>query len=451
MKKILVIDDDRSICRTLELHLGRTMRVHTAHTADEGLEKVEAESPDVVLLDIRLPGATGLDMLERIKALDNKAYTIIITALQDMETTIEAIHKGAFDYIPKPINMDELELSIKRAFQDLYLHRRLTDLQVEMSREYTVDTIIGKSRAMQEIFKTIALASQGKATVLIQGESGTGKELVARAIHHNSPEKDGPFTAINCSALVETLLESELFGHEKGAFTGALYRKEGKLEMANGGTVLLDEVGDMSPTLQVKLLRFLQERSFERVGGKETIKTDVRVVAATNRDLDGMIKEGLFREDLFYRLKVITVDVPPLRERKEDIPLLVSHLLTRANREQHRTVTKVPYGVTDALIAYSWPGNVRELENVITRAVLLSKGDVLQDVHIPGLREREEAPGDAPPWEPGPLDEMERVHIERVLDHTDWNKSKAAALLGVSLPRLMRKIKKYELRRKPPA
>ena len=446
MKKILIVDDDKSICKTLELHLSRsTMKVLTANTAVDGLRVFEEESPHVVILDLRLPDMHGIEVLERIRGIDENAYVIMVTAFQDMETTIEAIQKGAFDYIPKPISLDELDLSIKRAFENLTLHRRLKDLLREVYQEYKVDTIVGKSKSMEEIFKLIGIASQSKVTTLIQGESGTGKELIARAIHYNSKDRDRPFVAINCSALVETLLESELFGHEKGAFTGALYRKEGKFEIASGGTIFLDEIGEMSPSLQVKLLRVIQEKSFERVGGCETIKTDVRIIAATNKNLHDLVARGLFREDLYYRLKVVTIDVPPLRERKEDIPLLVSHLLEKANRELHKNVRKVPDRVMNAFMDYSWPGNIREMENVITRGVLLAKGDVLIDVYLPELHTKNQPPS-ASTWEPKRLDEVEKEHIRNVLRYTHWNKSQAAKLLGISMPRLDRKIKKYDLR-----
>ncbi len=446
MKKILIIDDDRSICKTLQLHLSPDMTVYAEHSGSEGLKTFERVSPHLVILDLRLPDMGGLEVLDRIRAMNESAYVIVVTAFQDMESTVTAVKKGAFDYISKPISLDQLDLSIKKVFQNLELHLRLKDLLDDVYREYKVDTIIGKSRSMEDIFKTIGIASQSRVTVLIQGESGTGKELIARAIHYNSQEKEKPFIAINCSALVETLLESELFGHEKGSFTGAISRKEGKFEVASGGTIFLDEIGEMSQALQVKLLRILQERSFERVGGSETIRTDVRVLAATNKDLQKLTSKGLFREDLYYRLKVITIEVPPLRERKEDIPLLVSHLLEKTNRELHKSVRKVPGRVMEMMMNYSWPGNVRELENVITRGVLLAKGDVILDLYLPGVYEV--GAGDsvrAPDWKAASLDDVEREHIQKTLEHTGWNKSKAATLLGITLPRLDRKIKKYYL------
>ncbi|MBI2400863.1 MAG: sigma-54-dependent Fis family transcriptional regulator [Deltaproteobacteria bacterium] len=438
MRKVLITSVDRSISSQVSEHLAGSVSVLCC-----GLEALSgvyvSERPDAVIIDIN--GARhGISAIDELKSIDEHASIIALTCGSDMATTVEVIKKGAFDCIQKPVNFAQLDHCLKKVFEGVDLHRKLGDLGAA-GGEYRPDAIVGRSRVMEEIFKTIGLASQSKVTILIQGESGTGKELIARAIHHNSVEAGRPFVAINCSALVETLLESELFGHEKGAFTGALFRKEGKFEAASGGTVFLDEIGEMSQALQVKLLRVLQERSFERVGGSETIRTDVRVIAATNSDLSGLVTGGAFREDLYYRLKVITIDVAPLRERLEDVPLLVMHLLAKANRELHKKVRKVPEEVMSLLKAYSWPGNVRELENVITRGVLLAKGDVLVDVSLPG-EERKNSD-----WKPATLDDIERAHIESTLGHTLWNKSRAAVLLGVSLPRLERKIRKYGLKK----
>jgi len=437
MRKVLITSVDRSMPGQVGEHLSAAVKVLLA--GPEGLARVYLEErPDAVIVDIggRMEGASAIDEL---KSLDEHASIIALTSGHDMATTVEVIKKGAFDCIPKPIDFQELDRCLKKVFEGVDLHRKLADIGA--SGAWRSDALVGRSRVMEEVFKTIGLASQSKVTILIQGESGTGKELIARAIHSNSAESGRPFVAINCSALVETLLESELFGHEKGAFTGALFRKEGKFEAAGGGTVFLDEIGEMSQALQVKLLRVLQERSFERVGGGETIRTDVRVIAATNSDLKSLVTAGAFREDLYYRLKVITIDVAPLRERPEDIPLLVMHLLEKANRELHKKVKKVPGEVMALLMAYSWPGNVRELENVITRGVLLAKGDVLMDVTLPGRESRGGA------WKPAKIDDMEAAHIKATLEHTFWNKSRAAALLGFSLPRLERKIRKYGLKK----
>ncbi|HBG46866.1 MAG TPA: sigma-54-dependent Fis family transcriptional regulator [Deltaproteobacteria bacterium] len=436
MRKVLITTDDSRTLGALRLHLGRYCALASS-ALSEAAEAFAATRPDAVILD--LDGA-GVRAIEEVRSIDPGANIIVLTSRHELETTVEVIRKGAFDCLFNPLDLDELDESLKRVFNGLDLHRSLGD--ITPLAEYRAETIVGGSRAMEEIFKTIGIASQSKVTILIQGESGTGKELIARAIHSSSEDRTRPFVAINCSALVETLLESELFGHEKGAFTGALFRKEGKFEAARGGTVFLDEIGEMSQALQVKLLRVLQERSFERVGGSETIRTDVRVIAATNSDLKTLTAGGAFREDLYYRLKVITIDVPPLRQRKEDIPLLAAYLLEKANRELHKKVTKAPQEVIDRLITYGWPGNVRELENVITRGVVLARGDVLSDVCMAegGEGSLEEV------WSPATLSDVERAHISKTLIQTRWNKSRAAVLLGVSLPRLERKIVKYGLK-----
>lgn len=438
MRKVLITSADRSFSSQVVEHLGRSVSVLVSERG--ALEDVYSiEKPDAVIVDIDERNV-GIEAIEGLKSIDEHASIIALTCGHDMETMVEVIKKGAFDCMPKPVSLTDLDLCLKKVFEGVDLHRKLNDIGATEGafRPYE---IVGRTRAMEEVFKTIGLASQSKVTILIQGESGTGKELIARAIHYNSAERSKPFVAINCSAIVETLLESELFGHEKGAFTGALFKKEGKFEAAGSGTVFLDEIGDMSQALQVKLLRVLQERSFERVGGSETIRTGVRVIAATNRDLNTLVKSGAFREDLYYRLKVITIDVAPLRERPDDVPLLVMHLLEKANRELHKKVKKVPDEVMERLLAYSWPGNVRELENVITRGVLLAKGDVLMDISLPGRENKERA------WKPATMDAVERAHIEATLEHAGWNKSKAALFLGVSLPRLERKIRKYELKK----
>jgi two-component system response regulator AtoC len=437
MRKVLITSSDGSVANRISQHLGGAVSVLSCGPG--GLAGLYAsERPDAVIVDIG-DGRQGISAIDELKRADEHASIIALTRGHDMATTVDVIKKGAFDCIPKPVDLAELDRCLQKVFEGVDLHRRLDDLGA--GGKWRSDELVGRSRVMEEVFKTIGLASQSKVTILIQGESGTGKELIARAIHRNSSEAGRPFVAINCSALVETLLESELFGHEKGAFTGALFKKEGKFEAASGGTVFLDEIGEMSQALQVKLLRVLQERSFERVGGGETIRTDVRVIAATNSDLKALVTGGAFREDLYYRLKVITIDVAPLRERLEDVPLLVMHLLEKANRELHKKVKKVPEEVMAHMMSYSWPGNVRELENVITRGVLLAKGDVLMDISLPGREKKESA------WKPVKMDELESGHIEATLAHTGWNKSRAASLLGVSLPRLERKIKKYGLKK----
>ena len=465
MKKILIIEDSKPLCKLLDRTFNKTMKVSVANTAAEGFRMFKEESPDVVLLDVVLPDDCGLEVLRKIKSADERAHVVVMTSLANMDTTIEATKAGAFAYMSKPFDTEEISYSVALALRSAELGREVADLDMDMgldtgngTGEFRSDAFIGKSRAVLDIFKAIAVACQTTANTLIQGETGTGKELIARAIHYNGPGRALQLVAINCSALVETLLESELFGHEKGAFTGAFAQKKGKFEVASGSTLFLDEVGEMSPAIQAKLLRVLQERTFERVGGTETISTGARVIAATNRDLESMVKDGTFREDLYYRLKVMSIEVPPLRERKEDIPLMVSHFLKKANRDIHRKVTKVPNPVMDSLVNYPWPGNVRELENVITRTVLYSTSEVFTDKYIPGLEFAGEgekamavtAPASSDAGE-GPrmkaLREIEKEHIVKVLDSTGWNKSKSSVILGIALPTLFRKLKKYELRK----
>lgn len=444
MMKILVVDDEQPIRETLEMFLRE--KGYDVVTSDEGgkaLEIVQRERPDIVILDIRLPGMGGLEVLQRIREKTEGIPVIMITAYHDMETTIQAMKLGAYEYIHKPIDVDELEIAIDKVVNNSRLNARLEDLIMEISQDYKVNNIVGRTKAMQEIFKIVGLVSESKTTVLIQGESGTGKELIAKAIHYNSPYRKEPFLPINCSALVETLLESELFGHERGAFTGATHLKRGKIELAQNGTIFLDEIGEISFGLQVKLLRFLQEKEFERVGGEEILRSSARIIAATHQDLSRLVEEKKFREDLYFRLKVVEIYVPPLRERKSDIPLLVDHLLNKINRELHKKVTKIPKEVMEGLVHYSWPGNIRELENLLTRAIVLSKGNILLPESFPELFSRKGNLKELTAIKP--LEQIELEHVVRALDFSRWDKGKACALLGISRPTLRKKIKKYNL------
>ncbi len=445
MMKILVVDDEQPIRETLDMFLReKGYEVVTSEDGGQGLEAVQSERPEMVILDIRLPGMSGLEVLQRIVGMGKGIPVIMITAYHDMETTIQAMKLGAYEYIHKPIDVDELEIAIDKVVNHQKLNTRLEDLITEVSQDYKVNNIVGTTKAVQEIFKIIGLVSESKTTVLIQGESGTGKELIAKAIHYNSPYRKEPFLPINCSALVETLLESELFGHEKGAFTGATHLKKGKIESAQNGTIFLDEIGDLSPGLQVKLLRFLQEKEFERVGGEETLRSGARVITATNRDLSQLVREKKFREDLYFRLKVVEIHAPPLRERKSDIPLLVDHLVNKINRELHKNVTKIPKEVMEGLVNYPWPGNIRELENLLTRAIVLSKGNILLPESFPELfhpkRNLQE------PVVFKPLEQIELEHVAKALEFVQWDKGKACKLLGISRPTLRKKIQKYNLR-----
>ncbi|HVN71084.1 MAG TPA: sigma-54 dependent transcriptional regulator [Desulfomonilia bacterium] len=454
MSKILVIDDDSSIRETLDLYLTEEgYDVFLAPTGTDGLNMYTQKSPDVVILDIRLPDVNGFTILEELRDEDENVKVIMITAHHDMESTIRAMKEGAFDYIHKPVDVNELDIAIKKAIHALEMEKKIKGLLVESSRDYKVGDIIGEGPQMREIFKTIGVVSQSRTPVLILGESGTGKELIAKVIHNNT-SADEPYIAINCSAIVETLLESELFGHEKGSFTGAVNRKPGKFELARYGTVFLDEISEMSLNLQAKLLRVLQEREFERVGGKDRIKVNARIIAATNKDLRSMIKEGQFRDDLYYRLNIVTINIPPLRERKEDLKPLIDHLLAKINIDLHKHIVGVSDEMIEIFRQYSWPGNIRELENLLVRAAVVSKGQVLIRSDFPDLNVIHLH---AQTWEQGfdihhdtsgrflTLDEIEELHIRKVIKDTKLNKGEICDLLGISRPTFERKLEKYNI------
>jgi len=444
MSNILIIDDDAASCRTLQVHLNSQGHdVYLAYSVNEGLQAAH-NKPDLIILDNRMPGRSGLEGLPEFKALLPECRIIMITAFHDMESTIEAMQKGADDYIHKPIDIEELDSAISKL---LINHEHDDDLLSANSSNVNTMTMVGRSRAMKEVFKTIGMVANSPATVLITGESGTGKELVARAIHKSSETPDGPFVAVNCAALVETLLESDMFGHEKGAFTGAVGKQDGKFTLANGGTIFLDEVGEMSPSMQAKLLRVLQYKEFTPLGAKNAQKTSARIVTATNVNLTEKVKYGQFREDLYYRLQVVNIHLPPLRERKEDLIDLIKVLIGRINKELHRNVNQISRATLDALSQYNWPGNVRELENVLMKSIALSRGDTLSDDLLPEhLRQQDQTEvGDSKPLENCSLEEIEATHIARVLDATNWHKGKACETLGISRPRLRRMIKLYNL------
>ncbi len=441
MKSILAIDDDRLIRQTFKNHLsGEGFEVHLASDGKEGVQRFKELEPDLVILDIHLPELDGLGVLKEIKAVDPKAYVIMITAFDDMRTTVEAVKLGAFEYICKPIDYDELMLGIRKAMRMQEMDTKLDYIVTEASREWSIDNIIGRTSQMREVFKTIGMLSRSRTTAMIRGESGTGKELVARAIHYNADNRHEPFVAVNCTALAEGVLESELFGHVRGAFTGAVRDSRGKIEIAGNGTLFLDEIGDISPNLQAKLLRVVENREYSRVGGEKTQRTEARIIGATNRNLEDLVQRGIFREDLYYRLKVVEVTLPPLRERREDVPLLAAHLLEKINRQLHTNVRKVPDSVMQLLVNYEWKGNVRELENALTRAVTLSRGDVLVGEHLPLATEPGKISGALMS-----LREMEKQYIDSVLRSTRWNKSRASEILGITRPTLDKKIRDYEL------
>ena len=453
MASILVIDDDSSIGETLELYLTEEgYQVRVAQTGTDGLNMYVQNPTDVVILDIRLPDVDGFAVLEDLKQENENVKVIMITAFHDMETTINAMKGGAFDYIHKPINVDELDMAIKKALKSLEMEKKIEGLLTEPSRNFRVGDIIGTGNEMREIFKTVGIVSQSRTTVLIQGESGTGKELIAKVIHHNTSPAE-PFIAVNCSAIVETLLESELFGHEKGSFTGAIARKLGKFELARYGTVFLDEISEMSLNLQAKLLRVLQEMEFERVGGKDKVKVGARVMAATNKDLKAMAREGKFRDDLFYRLNIVAINIPPLRSRKQDIPHLIDYLLAKINLDLHKKVIGVSDEMMEIFMKYNWPGNVRELENLLVRACVVSKGQVLGKNDFPelGTEEKVITPADGmaevfqavAPGKLLTLDEVEERYMRKVIRENDKNKGEICEVLGISRPTFERKLEKY--------
>ncbi|MBI3937526.1 MAG: sigma-54-dependent Fis family transcriptional regulator [Betaproteobacteria bacterium] len=448
MSTFLIVDDDLASCRTLRLHF-RTQghEAHIAHNAAEALAARGKIAPDVIILDVRMPGQSGLDALPDFRQAFPGAHVIMITAFHDMESTIQAMQRGADDYIQKPIDLDELDAAVAKALR--YTQSEAQGVLVE-APAYAGDSrssMVGHSRIMKEVFKTIGLAASSGATVLITGESGTGKELVARAIHRAGANPSGAFVAVNCAALVETLLESDMFGHEKGAFTGAIERQLGKFALANHGTIFLDEVSELSHAIQAKLLRVLQEKEFLPLGAREPQTTDARVIAATNVDLAGRVQDGSFREDLYYRLQVINIHLPPLRERKQDIPDLVQALLARINREMRRHVWRVDPQVLRCFEAYPWPGNVRELENALMKAVALSSADIVTPDALPAhiANRSADAADTAKPAAQRSLREIEKAHVLRVLEATGWHRGRTCAILGVSRPRLRRMIRQFGL------
>lgn len=442
MKTILIIEDDSLVRKTLTSQLTRKgFVVEAVESGSKGLESFVEIQPDIVLLDVRLPDESGLEVLRKIREKNRQAVILIMTAYDDMKTTVEAIKLGAFEYLVKPLDASELDLAIDKAIQVRALEEKVSYLVEEKKKEYTIDNIIGRSAEMREVFKLIGSVANTRTNILIQGESGTGKELVAKAIHYNSPYKDEPFIVINCSAISETLLESELFGHVKGAFTDAVAETKGKFEIAGRGTLFLDEIGDISPNLQSKLLRVIESRDFMKVGGEKVLKTEARIIAATNQNLKALVEKGRFREDLYYRLKVVEIVLPPLRERKEDIPDLVVYLLEKINRDLRKNVSKVPDDVMKYLINRPWRGNVRELENALTRAVILAKGDVILMENLPHEPEEKNVIS----TELIALEEVEKRYIQHVLKSVKGSKTRASQILGISRPTLDKKIKDYGL------
>ncbi len=471
--KILIVEDDTSLLEALKVLLeGEGFHLLCAANGQEALE-VAKKRPELVVLDVKLPDMSGLEVLRSLHSLDHKLPVIIMTGYVTTETTIEAMKEGAYDYISKPFKMNVLVGLIHKALETSRLMRTtVTPSPTLPPADLSGDTLIGKSPQMLEIYKTIGQVAQSEATILIQGESGTGKELVARAIYHHSGRKDRPFLAVNCAAIPETLLESELFGHEKGSFTGAISRKIGKFEQCNYGTIFLDEIGDMSLLTQAKVLRVLQNQEFERVGGQDTIKVNVRVITATNKDLAQMVREKTFREDLYYRLKVVSINLPPLRQRPQDIPLLARYFLQKFNKEMKKQAREISLPALDRLTIYPWPGNVRELENFMESAMVLCRGEVLLPQHFPFLAEGEEERAAIlrtledrrdlfltvlePQFETlcqthagqvfdTLVGDLEKALLQLALKRVDGNQVQAAKLLGISRNTLRDRMTRYGL------
>ncbi len=452
---ILIADDDKVSCQlfteTLE---SEGFRVEQATSGEEALSRLHEETPDLLIIDVRMPGTSGLEVTRIVHEKYPRLPVIVMTAFGSIETAVEAIHEGAFDFISKPMNLEELKKTVSRALAQSALQRRAEISNPDDENSRQLGKIIGKSPAMVEVYKTVARVAPTKSTALILGESGTGKELIARAIHQHSPRANHPFVAVDCGALTETILESELFGHVRGAFTGALADKKGVFEEAQGGTCFLDEIGGISANMQARLLRVLQEHEIRRVGGKDWIKIDVRVVAATNHNLAGAVRRGEFRQDLYYRLDVVTIHLPPLRERVEDIPLLAHHFLQRYSQESGKPIKAISDKTMELLCAYRWPGNIRELENAIEQAVALSYQSVLTPDDLPeAVRGHAVAPSFNNDSQNGQflfpdiptLEEVKKRYILHVLKHNQGNVSRSARVLNIDRRSLYRMLARFKI------
>lgn len=442
--KILAIEDDAEMRFFLREALRkRGYEVELAESAEQGLERLGRSSYDLVLIDLKLPGMDGIEAIERIKALDSHAVIILMTAFSSRQTALEAIRRGAYDYFVKPLKLDEMEVVIKRALEKQRLMREVEELRRQLGDRYDLGRLIGKSRAMREVFELLRKVTEMDSTVLITGESGTGKELIAEALHYNSRRRSKPLVKLNCAAIPDDLLESELFGYEKGAFTGAVARKPGKFETAHGGTILLDEIADMPLNTQAKILRVIQEREFERLGSNEKVRVDVRIIASTNRDLAEAVREGKFREDLYFRLNVVPINIPPLRKRKEDIPLLVDYFLEEMRARLSRKISGVSREAMQALVAYDWPGNVRELRNYIERASILAEGETIELEHLPPQLVRSAGADEKGGTLDAMLDRVEREAIIEALERAGGVQALAAKLLGITERSMWHRVKKH--------
>ena len=439
--RILIVDDEPSQREMLGGYLTKQgYKVYTTGSGKEGLALCTDNSFELALVDLKMPQMNGIEFIRELKNVSPDTQALIMTAYGSLETAIEAMKQGAYDYISKPIDLEELKINIRKVLENQTILAENEFLKEQLDEKYKDTEIIGKSKSMKEVLSTVSRVAKSDSTVLIRGESGTGKELLARAIHTLSSRKENNFIAVSCAALPETLLESELFGYERGAFTGADRRKEGRFEMANNGTLFLDEIGDISIGMQVKLLRVLEGQQFERLGGKDTLKVNARIITATNQNLEQKIKEGQFREDLYFRLNVISILIPPLRERKEDVLVLVEHFIDKMNKKCGKQIKGITPSAKDLILSYSWPGNARELENVVERAVVLCRGEVIDKEDLGWMSfTQTQAQSDS-------LEDVEKNHILRILKENDWNLGKTAEVLGIHRNTLRAKIEEYKLK-----
>lgn len=442
---VLIVDDEKSARDGLVRALRRDYRVFAAEDGTAALEILSGQQIDVLLSDVRMPGMDGITLMKRALANNSSLICIILTAYGDVELAVEAMQQGATDFMTKPINLDKLELVLDRVLRVKKIELENEQLHVQLDDKYGLENIIGRSAPMQKVFEMIRQVASSRATVLIQGESGTGKELVAKAIHQLGARSNGPFVAVHCAALAQNLLESELFGHEKGAFTGAMERRIGRFEKADSGSLFLDEISEIDASVQVKILRTLEERQIERVGGDTPVDVDARLIAATNRDLKGMVDDGEFREDLFYRLYVVVITLPPLRERQDDILLLLNHYLAVFNQENGKQIEGFTPAAYERLSAYGWPGNIRELRNLVERMVVLSRGKILDVKDIPSQVLEQANGGPVEVNADLTVDEMEKRMIVQALEKTGGNRTKAAEKLGISRRTLHRKLNEYQI------
>lgn len=449
---ILIVDDEDAQRNILKGYLEKKgYQIYTASSGTEGIKTVQNNLIDIVLSDFKMPDKTGLEVLEEVKKINPEISFVILTAYGTIENAVKAMRLGAFDYISKPVDLDELDLMIERIIENKNLRSEIQILKNQLKEKFRIDSFISQSPKMEEVLSVAARAADSKATVLITGESGTGKEVLAKSIHYVSPRKDKPFIAVNIPALPETLLESELFGHEKGAFTGAEKTKKGRFELADTGTIFLDEIGDIPINLQVKLLRVLQEHQIERLGSTESLNIDVRIIAATHQNLEAKIKDGSFREDLFYRLNIVTLNIPPLRERKEDVLPLIEHFTDKYAKENGKQKISLSKEAVDYLIKYNFPGNVRELENIIERAVVLSRGDIITLNDLPnavkGFKAEREIPVNENATLIDQVEELEKKLIYDALTKANGNQSQAGRILGLTERNLRYKMQKYGIKK----